>query len=127
MQYIYRTLGTPNKEGYKTFSKLPLASKYGRYIIQEGKDPAESRSRVIKVLREIIPAYLLRDLSISEARDEGDDGHVLDLVCRSTKLAPRGRASVSELLTLPLFAKNKSKLSEPERKANLLALMAKLK
>ena len=126
VQYIYRTLGTPKKEGYKTFSNLPLATKYGRHIVQEGKDPAESRSRVIKVLREIMPVHILKDLSISEAREEGDSGHVLDLICRATKLVPRDRAPLAELLTLPLFSKNSSKLSEPERKANLLTLLAKL-
>ena len=58
--------------------------------------------------------------------DIGKSANVLDLVSNATKLAPRNRAPLTELLRMALFVKNRSKLSESERKANLLALLAKL-
>ncbi len=127
MQYIYRTLGTPKKEGYKSFSNLPLAAKYGRHIVQEGKEPAEGRNRMVKAFREIVPPHLLRELSSGDhANDEGDRGHVLDLVAGATKLVPHQRSAVGELLTMPMFEKNAKVLKEGERRANLLGLLSKM-
>jgi serine/threonine protein kinase len=129
VQYIYRTLGTPKKEGYKNFQNLPLAGTYGRHIIQEGKEPGDSRSRIAKVLREILPSHVLEELSgqANSSSEEGDKGMVLDVLRKSTQLAPHRRTSPLGVLSMPLFTKNAGKLGVSERKAGFIALRAKLK
>ena len=127
LQYLYRTLGTPKKEGYRNFQDLPLAGVYGRHIINEGKEPAESRSRVVKVLKDILPAHVLAELSHPHATEETDKGHVLDVLRKSTALAPHRRTSPPGLLAMPLFVKNAGKIGMSERRAGLIALKAKLK
>ncbi len=129
VQYLFRTLGTPKKEGYKNFQNLPLATTYGRHIVQEGKEPGESRSRVHKVLKEILPSHVLQELSgqASSSNEESDKGMVLDVLRKSTALVPHRRTSPQGLLSMPLFTKNAAKLGVNERKAGMIGLRAKLK
>ena len=55
MQYIYKTVGTPHKEGcLDVYKKLPLIARLGTSVCGPDGSQVEARSRVIKTLSSLV-------------------------------------------------------------------------
>ena len=115
VQNMYKALGTPRKENYESFKLLPRAEDYGKYILQDTNPPqkADSRNRILKLLRTQLPDIVLSTLSnitnssgVGSSTDvNSDNGLVLDVIHSSMQLVPDKRVALSEVLTFQLFTR----------------------